>query len=902
LPVSVHPTKQQTMTSAEIRARFLTYFQRQGHAVRPSATLVPADDPTLLFTNAGMVPFKRVFLAEEQVPYRRAATSQKCLRVSGKHNDLEEVGVTARHHTFFEMLGNFSFGDYFKRDAIRFAWELFTEDFGLPRERLWATVHYTDDEAASLWQEIAGLSPERVFRLGDRDNFWQMGETGPCGPCSEIHYDMRAGATRGTELTVDEFAACGERGEFLELWNLVFMQFDRSADGTLTPLPAPSIDTGAGLERLTAALQGVDSNYRTDLFTPLIERAVEIVGRRYDYDAPQGVSYRVLADHARAVAFLLADGVFPTNEGRGYVLRRILRRAVRHAWLLGRREPTLVDVVDRVIDIMGAHYPELVHRREHLLRSTREEEQRFLATIDSGMERFAQVAPSLPEPARQAVERGERARPVIAGADAFRLYDTFGFPLDLTELIARERGYDVDAAGFETALEEQRERSRQDRRTSGADIGEAIATGWTVLGERVDQEFVGHTTPEVETDVVAIRREDGRVALQLRQNPFYAEAGGQISDQGTVEGAGWSVRVDDVRKVGGRTAVIGNVEGELPESGTPLRVRARVYPDRRDTQRNHTATHLLHAALRHVLGTHVVQRGSLVAPDRLRFDFSHPRPLTGDELRAVEEQVNAAILQDTDVITEQKPYAEALALGAMALFGEKYGDVVRVVIVPGVSVELCGGTHVRHTGDIGLFRIVSESGVAAGVRRVEAVTGSASYRRAVERDNLLQAAAALVKATPDTLPRRLEQLLEESRELRRQLERARQAGAGDVVGELLAAAESVNGAKVIARELADASGEELRSVGDRVRERLGTGAAVLAARQGERVALLAVVTDDLISRGVRADALVREIARMTGGTGGGRPHMAQGGVGDPAQLTAALRRTSELVRELLGSR
>jgi alanyl-tRNA synthetase len=889
------------MTSAEIRTRFLEYFERQGHAVRPSSTLVPGDDPTLLFTNAGMVPFKRVFLGEEQVPYRRAATSQKCLRVSGKHNDLEEVGVTARHHTFFEMLGNFSFGDYFKRDAIRFAWELFTEEFQLPRERLWATVHYTDDEAAALWQEIAGLRAQRVFRLGDKDNFWQMGETGPCGPCSEIHYDMRTGRARGTDLPVEEFVARGDRGEFLELWNLVFMQFDRAADGTLTPLPAPSIDTGAGLERLTAALQGVDSNYKTDLFTPLIERAVEIVGTRYEYDAPQGVSYRVLADHARAVAFLLADGVFPSNEGRGYVLRRILRRAVRHAWLLGRREPTLVHVVDRVIDIMGSHYAELTQRREHLVRSTREEEQRFLATIDSGMDRFAEIAPVLSAAERQAVERGEREPPLIAGADVFRLYDTFGFPLDLTELIAREQGYRVDAAGFETALEQQRERSRQDRKTSGADVGDALSTGWTVLDDAAEQEFIGYTTLETETDVVAIRRENGRVALQLRQNPFYSEAGGQISDQGTVEGAGWSVVVDDVRKVGGRSAVIGNVDGELPEPSAPLRVRARVYPDRRDTQRNHTATHLLHAALRNVLGTHVVQRGSLVAPDRLRFDFSHPRPLTSEEMRAVEEQVNTAILQDIDIITEQRPYGEALALGAMALFGEKYGDVVRVVMVPGVSAELCGGTHVRHTGDIGLFRIVSETGVAAGVRRIEAVTGSGAYRRAVGREDVLQAAAAVVKATPDTLLRRLEQLVEENRELRRQLDRARQSGAGDMVGELLAGAESVDGAKVIARELEEANGEELRRVGDRVRERLGTGAAVLAARQGERVSLIAVVTDDLISRGVRADALVREIARMTGGTGGGRPHMAQGGVGDPTQLAAALRRTPDLVRELLGS-
>jgi alanyl-tRNA synthetase len=889
------------MNSSEIRQRFLDYFERNGHTVRPSSTLVPGDDPTLLFTNAGMVQFKRIFTGEEQTPFRRAVTSQKCLRVSGKHNDLEEVGVTSRHHTFFEMLGNFSFGDYFKRDAIRFAWELFTEEFALPRERLWATVHYTDDEAAQLWEEVAGLPKERIFRLGDKDNFWQMGETGPCGPCSEIHYDMRT-VGRGTDVTQEEFEALGERGEFLELWNLVFMQYERSADGTLTPLPAPSIDTGAGLERVCAVLQGVDSNYRTDLFTTLIDRAVEVVGEPYVYETEQGVSYRVLADHARAVAFLLADGVFPTNEGRGYVLRRVLRRAVRHAWLLGRREPTLVHVVDRVIDVMGGQYPELVERRDHLLRATHDEEQRFLDTIDSGMSRFDEIAPRLTEGDWSAVQSGERKRPAVAGDDVFRLYDTFGFPLDLTELMARERGYDVDTEGFETSLEQQRERSRQDRRSQGVDAGDTLSTGWDVLDAAAEQEFVGYGAMEAETDVVAVRRENGRVALQLRENPFYVESGGQISDRGRIEGAGWSVEVDDVRKVGGRTAVIGNVDGELPQLTTPVRVRATVYPDRRDTMRNHTATHLLHAALRNVLGKHVLQRGSLVAPDRLRFDFSQPRPLTPDEIRAVEEQVNAAILRDIDVVTEQRPYAEAISMGAMALFGEKYGDVVRVVMIPDVSTELCGGTHVRHTGDIGLFRIVGETGVAAGVRRVEAVTGSAAYRRAVQREDLLNEAAAAVRTTPDTLLRRLEQLLHENRELKRQLERARESGSGDVVGDLISSAEDIDGVKVVARSLDGTTGDELRAIGDRLRERLGTGAAVVAGGEGERVALIAVVTDDLIQRGVRADALVRAVAKAAGGSGGGRPHMAQGGITDASRVAGALARTSAVVRELLGGR
>jgi alanyl-tRNA synthetase len=880
------------MKSTDVRERFLAYFERQGHVRRPSSSLVPGDDPTLLFTNAGMVQFKRVFLGEEKVPFRRAVTSQKCLRVSGKHNDLEEVGVTRRHHTFFEMLGNFSFGDYFKRDAIRFAWELFTEEYGLPRERLWATVHHTDDEAAKLWEEIAGLPPARIFRLGDKDNFWQMGETGPCGPCSEIHYDLRPAETRNRDMSVEEFVALSDAGEFLELWNLVFMQFDRSADGTLTPLPAPSIDTGAGLERVTAVLQGVDSNYESDLFVPLIERAAQTIGRAYDASNPEAVSYRVLADHARSTAFLLADGVFPSNEGRGYVLRRVLRRAVRHAWLLGRREPTLVDVVDEVVTRMGAAYPDLEQRRADLLRVTREEEERFLTTIDAGMARFDEVAP-----VRANAAGATTQRPVVPGEDAFRLHDTFGFPIDLTELIARERGYDVDAEGYEAALEEQRARSREDRRAAGAALGaDTLAQGWTEFAD-VPQEWVGYEATEAETEVLGVRRENGRVALRLRRNPFYAEAGGQIGDTGIVEGAGWKVLVDDVRKLGDQVVVLGAVEGSLPEQG-PFPARAAVAPRRRDTQRNHTATHLLHAALRSVLGRHVVQRGSLVAPDRLRFDFTQPRPMTTEEIRQVEDIVNRHILEDHDVCTELTTYPEAVARGAMALFGEKYGDEVRLVVVPEVSMELCGGTHVRHTGEIGLFRIVSESGVASGVRRIEAVTGSGAYHRVVEREALLEQAAAAARTTPDALGQRIEQLGEEVKELRRQLEKARTAAAADIVGELLDGATSVNGARVVAREIEVDTADELRALGDRLRERIGTGVAVLAGVQPDRVALVAVVSDDLLAKGVRADEVVRAVAKLTGGSGGGRPHMAQGGVGDPEQVAGALERTADIVRSL----
>ncbi|HEX9108506.1 MAG TPA: alanine--tRNA ligase [Longimicrobiales bacterium] len=887
------------MTAAEIRRQFLEYFEKNGHAVRPSSSLVPGDDPTLLFTNAGMVQFKRVFLGDEKLPFRRATTSQKCLRVSGKHNDLEEVGVTARHHTFFEMLGNFSFGDYFKRDAVRFAWELLTEVYGIPRERLWATVHYSDDEALELWKEIAGLPAERIFKLGDKDNFWQMGETGPCGPCSEIHYDLRPEPLRGTDLTVEDFEERGSRGEFLELWNLVFMQYNRGADGELTPLPAPSIDTGAGLERVTSVLQGVDTNYETDLFTPLIQRAAKVTGVAYDR-GPKGMSHRVLADHARAVSFLLADGVFPSNEGRGYVLRRVLRRAVRHAWLLGRREPTLVHVVDAVIETMKDAYPELAQRREHLIRATREEEERFLATIENGLELLDRDAPELAPETRAAIDAGRAPRPVIPGEDVFKLYDTFGFPVDLTELIARERGYAVDAEGFEKALEEQRERSRADRKAAGLEVTTELADGWIELDPAAEQEWVGYEETETRTDVIALRRENGRVALSLRRNPFYAEAGGQVSDRGQIEGDGWHMVVNDVRRVAGRVAVIGDVEGQFPETDKPFAVRALVEaPTRKDTERNHTATHLLHAALRKTLGTHVLQRGSLVAPDRLRFDFSHPRPMTPEQIRTVEDEVNRAILADEDVFYEYLGYQEAVGRGAMALFGEKYGDVVRLVQVPGVSMELCGGTHVTHTGEIGLFKIVSESGVASGVRRIEALTGSGAYERAKSQDELVHAAAAALKTVPDQLLRRIEQIVEENRVLHKELEKARTQGSADVVGQLLDNAEMLHGSRIVSTWVDVSTPDELRVMGDGLRERLGSGAAVVAARFPEKVALFAVVTDDLISKGVRADTLVREIAKITGGSGGGRPHMAQGGVGDAERVGEALAKAVEMVRGML---
>ena len=884
------------MTTAEIRTSFLEFFRQRGHSVEASSSLVPRNDPTLLFTNAGMVQFKGVFLGVEKLPFKRAATSQKCVRAGGKHNDLEEVGRTARHHTFFEMLGNFSFGDYFKRDAIGFAWEFLTGELGLDPDRLLVSIHHTDDEACDLWQEVVDVPPERIFRLGDKDNFWQMADTGPCGPCSELHYDLRPAKDRKKPPTLEEFVELGERGIFIELWNLVFMQFNRDEGGTLHPLPAPSIDTGAGLERLAAVVQGVDSNYDTDAFSPLIEAVSEILGRPYRPATDEGVSYRVMADHARAVAFLLSDGVSPSNAGRGYVLRRILRRAVRHAWLMGRREPTLVQVVAAVIDNMGEAYPELEESREHLLSTTRAEEERFLSTIEGGLSRFDELAPES--------ETSGDGRAVISGADAFKLYDTFGFPLDLTELMADERGYSVDVKGFESALEEQRERSRADRAQSGLELsGEDLGEGWQTLQEQGEQRFTGYDQLESETDVLAVRISEGGLALQVAENPFYVEGGGQVSDTGLVEGDGWSCEILDVAKVGDRVALLGTVpEGAFPTSPDgSLRVRAVVDSgSRRDTHRNHTATHLLHAALRRILGTHVAQRGSLVTPDRLRFDFSHTAPMTADERREVEEIVLDGVWEDHPLTIGTRTYDEAVRDGAMALFGEKYDDLVRVVEIPGVSMELCGGTHVGHTGEIGLFKITSESGVAAGVRRIEAVTGRRALRSLEERASRLDEVAGVLGASPENAAARAGQLLAEKKELEGLLDELRSGGGA---GESVILQEDISTDGVIteyrAVRLRARNADDARKWGDAFLTEEASGVAVVSADLPEgKHTLFAFVTDDLITLGVRADSVVREIASVVGGRGGGRPHMAQAGVEDPERIDEALRMGRGVVERL----
>ncbi|MES3032788.1 MAG: alanine--tRNA ligase [Gemmatimonadota bacterium] len=914
------------MLASEIRSRFLAYFERQHHAIRPSSSLVPADDPTLMFTNAGMVQFKRVFLGQEETSFgKRATTSQKCVRAGGKHNDLEQVGHTARHHTFFEMLGNFSFGDYFKRDAIRFAWQFVTEELNIPREHLRVTVYHEDDEARQLWKDVANVPESRIYGLGAKDNFWQMADTGPCGPCSEIFVDLAATAsdwafpdgasgewtrTDLTEFSLDAFVEGAEAGRFVEIWNLVFMQFDKQPDGTNVPLPAPSVDTGAGLERIAAVMQGVSNNFHTDVFAPLLAAVESAVGIAYPYRPGAGLgtahdahgkavdpaSFRVLADHARATAFLLADGVFPSNEGRGYVLRRILRRGVRHAWLLGRREPTLVLVVQAVIDSMGDVFPELRARAKHILDTTRAEEVRFLATIDAGMSRFEELAPLHSSQGSTAI------RGTVSGQDVFTLYDTFGFPIDLTELMARERGYLVDIAGFEAALQVQRSQSQEDRKSRklgvSADVLSDFSTWRTEPAALAASTFVGYDVLEATTSVAAIRAlDDGRTAVILKDAPFYAESGGQVSDGGEVAGDGWSLAVEDVKKIDGRTAVIGTASGRVSFGTAHATVPQSV---RRDIERNHTATHLLHAALRQVLGDHVHQAGSLVSADRLRFDFTHHGPVTAVQRQEIEAIVNREIWKGTPVATRIMPHADAIADGATALFNEKYGDTVRVVGIGAFSKELCGGTHVRNTAEIGVFVFVHETGIAAGVRRVEALTARGAFAHMRAREVLLQEAAELLKGPVDTVPKKVQSLLDDRRAMEKRLSEALKGGGGGL-GDVLGKAVTVNGVKVASGEVKGIPDmKALLALGDAMREQLGSGIGVLATTfEDGKAAMVATVTDDVRARGVAADAVVKALAALGGGRGGGKPHMAQAGLPSVEAIGTVLGAVEGVVASLV---
>ncbi len=889
------------MKSSDIRTSFLDYFRDRGHRVHASAPLVPHGDPTLLFTNAGMVPFKGYFLGAETPPSRRAVSVQKCLRVSGKHNDLENVGPSPRHHTFFEMLGNFSFGDYFKEEAIGFGWELVTGVWGLAPEALAATVFEEDDEAYGLWLRVTGLPAERVHRCGAADNFWAMGETGPCGPCSEIYVDRQP---QGPAVGWEGGTASGR---YLEIWNLVFMQYERDAQGALHPLPKPSIDTGAGLERVAAVLQGVDSNYDTDLFRPLLAAAAELAGARYGADGEKDVSFRVIADHLRAVAFLLADGVIPGNEGRGYVLRRILRRAVRHGMRLGFEEPFLNRLVPALGEVMGAAYPELAATREASMATVKVEEEKFLGTLASG--------------ARQVQEEIERARragaSAIPGEAVFRLYDTHGLPLEVIEEIAEEERMGVDHAGFERALGGQRQRSRaatgegQRRMAALRNAMQVVEPEGTPSPEAtLGSEFVGYSDLTLEGAIVerllseregggsfAVVEELGRgekgVAV-LDRTVFYAEAGGQVGDRGVMAWPGGRARVEDTRKDAGITFHFVVVEEGALAVGAA--VRLEVDPRHRlPTQRHHTATHLLHAALRRVLGERVRQAGSLVAPDRLRFDFTYPEPLTEEQRRQVEDLVNAWVLRAVPTEIAERDYKEALAAGAMALFGEKYGDRVRTVEVPGFSLELCGGCHVGNTGEIGPFVIVAERGVASGVRRIEALTGEAALAWMRERDAQLQAVESRLGVPGARAEEELRSLQRQLKERDAELSKLRLQLVTGAPGASADEGTDVEGVRVLAREVPPAPPNELRNLADALRSKLGSGVVVLGTREDGAVSLVAAVTKDLAGR-VHAGNLVKHVAAVVGGSGGGRPDFAQAGGKSPEKLPDALAAVPEAVR------
>ncbi len=880
------------MDSDRIRQEFLSFFGERGHTVVPSSSLVPANDPTLYFVNAGMVQFKDVFTGQEKREYTRATTVQKVLRVSGKHNDLENVGRTPRHHTLFEMLGNFSFGDYFKADAIPMAWELLTKVYGIGAERLWVTIFQDDDEAYDIWRNAVGVSHDRIQRLGAKDNFWAMGETGPCGPCSEIFYD------HGPEISPIEGGPASDSPRYVEIWNNVFMQFESLGDGKRVPLPRPSIDTGMGLERLAAVMQGVFSNYDTDLFVPLIERAGREANRALGADPEVDVALRVIADHSRATAFLVADGVMPSNEGRGYVLRRIMRRAIRFGVKIGIERPFLHNTVTEVIDRFAKAYPEIGERRRFVQEVVLGEEERFRRTLDRGMRLI-----------EQEVGRAGSGG-TIPGDVVFTLSDTYGFPFDLTEQIAQERGVAVDPGGFEQALSAQRSRGRAAWKGSGE---QAIGELWHRLASEVGStEFTGYDRTEDSAAVVALIRQiaaDGTVEVEqvrrletgetgiavLEKTPFYAESGGQVGDRGALRTGPESEHV-----VTDTSASNGVVLHHLQAGPGGIEVGdvavARVDGGRRDhTRRNHTATHLLHKALQTVFGEHVAQKGSLVAPDRLRFDFSHHRPITAEELRRVENLVNAEILRNHGLDVNHMDLDDAMASGAMALFGEKYGNRVRVVSVPGYSVELCGGTHVSRTGDIGAFRIESESGVAAGIRRIEAVTGEGAISAAQRDADLLGTLADRLKTSPNLVPDAVTRLQDERRTLERRLEEALSRLAAAAAGDMAGRARDVDGIKVLAAEYDG----DLKEQADRLRDVIGSGLVVLGSRKDGRVSILAAVTKDLAGKRLHAGKVIERLAPLVGGRGGGRPDLAQAGGREGAGLETALEQAYTIAAEML---
>lgn len=868
-------------TASEIREEFQAFFETKQHTRVPSAPVVPQDDPTLLFTNAGMNQFKDVFLGTGRRPYTRAVDTQKCLRVSGKHNDLEEVGFSPSHHTFFEMLGNWSFGDYFKEEAITWAWELITEVWKLPKDRLWATVFGgdatdgldADVEAENLWRDKTDIPDSRVLRLGKKDNFWEMGDTGPCGPCSEMHYYI--GDDPANQPEVPDL----DGPDYVEIWNLVFIQFNRSADGTLQTLPDKHVDTGMGFERICSILQGVKTNYDTDLFLPIIGTISELT--KQPYNEENQVPMRVIADHVRTLAFTVADGALPSNEGRGYVLRRILRRASRFGRKLDMQEPFIYKLTDTIISVMGEAFPELVDKKDHIERVIRSEEEGFGKTLDRGLEIFDEVS----------------AGGHISGEDAFRLYDTFGFPIDLTQLMAAEKGIQVDEAGFLEAMKAQQTRSREAGKKTFASQ-EVVAEGF--LPDE-HSEFVGYETLSAQAQILACRPgENGLVDVYLDVTPFYAESGGQVGDRGLIAGEGVELAIENTFRQG--EAIVHRGRLVLGDAGAlkGLRVEANVDTDARiNAARNHTATHLMHRAMRQVLGEHVHQAGSLVAPDRLRFDFTHFEGVTVEQLQEIEAIVNDVVRQDLAVDISYADLEQAKEMGAMMLFTEKYGDVVRMVRVGDFSLELCGGTHTNSTGQVGLFQVTHETGTAAGVRRIEAVTGPVAESRVRNHRAVLTDLETRLNAQIDELPEKVLQLLERNKALERELQAMRREQAGSAMDSLVNSAQEIAGVRVVASEVSPSDMEAFRDMGDELRNALGSGVGVLGANLSGKASVIAVVTDDLVGRGIQAGNVVKAVAQLVGGGGGGKPHMAQAGGKFPEKIGEALAQVPDIVRAQL---
>ena len=878
------------LTFRQIRQEFFDYFRARGHKLVPSSSLVPRDDPSLLFTNAGMVQFKGLYLGEEKRSYTRAVTSQKCVRAGGKHNDLENVGYTARHHTFFEMLGNFSFGDYFKEETIEWAWDFLTQKFGLPGEALYISVYRDDDEAYTIWNERIGVPSERIVRLGEKDNFWTMGDTGPCGPCSEILIDQGPSIGCGRP----ECAPGCDCDRYLEIWNLVFTQFDRSPGGELSPLPKPNIDTGMGLERIAAVVQGVTSNYETDLFKAIISRIADLSGKGYGEDTRRDVSFRVISDHARAAAFLIGDGIMPSNEGRGYVLRRIIRRAIRFGQLLGMADPFLHKICERVIEIMGTDYAELVQGKSLIEGVVHNEEKRFADTLHYGLRVLTDEIEMLK--AKGQVD--------ISGEVAFRLYDTYGLSFDIVQDVAREEGLTVDSGAFEKAMAKQRALSQESWKGSGEEKIPGVFK--KLLAEGVKSRFLGYESLRSRARIVAMfvggkkvsRLEPGVEAeVVLDQTPFYGQAGGQVGDAGWIISGATRFRVKDTVKFSQDLAVhIGSLE-----SGTfavPQEVGAQVDEEKRQaTACNHSATHLLHAALREILGDHVKQAGSLVSHERLRFDFSHFKPVRQEDLDEIELVVNRHIRKNLPVETEVMSREDAMQTGAMAIFEERYGESVRVVSMgDGVSQELCGGTHTKRTGDIGLFRILGEAGVAANVRRIEALTGEAALQYDQEQEKILKSSAVLLKTNPHQVPERLRRLFQDLKERQRQIEQLKTRIMSRKSDDFLTGAREIAGVKALAQQLEAASPAELRNAADRIKDKLGSGVVLLGANRDGKAMLVCTVTKDLTGR-FKAGDIIRELSAVVGGKGGGRPDMAQGGGNRPEDLQKAFHRFYELVEK-----